>query len=318
MMSNIETGIGLDIVEWFNTGPGFLWYILSPLAAIGSEIGIMVLLATVYWSISVRHGRRLLLIVLGSQIVSNIFKIAFARPRPFHVAPGRIEALGESGEFGIPSGHTIFGSVSGLWLIDTLRRRWVTILAVVYTVAMGLSRMVHGVHFPQDVLLGWILGFVYYGMYVAIERRVTRPLWSAPSAVALGTIAAGTVVLFFVALALNGEFEARKGVLSVVGALSGALVGLVVDTRRIRFSTAGSLSRRLLRPAVGLPLLAAVYFGAAELYHLIVGDTESAGALVLYVLRYAVVGFAATALIPAVLCRLGLAAGRQTVAGETG
>ncbi len=310
-MGAFEEGMGLEIVLWFNSWPGFLRYALAPLAAVGSELGIMVTVAVVYWSIDVRAGRRLLLIVLGSQIVSMVAKVAFGRPRPFQVAPDRVDPLSGPEGFGLPSGHTVFGTVSGLWLADTVRRRWVTVAAVIYIVLMGLSRMVHGVHFPQDVLLGWILGLSFFFIYRAAEngaaRRGMTPLWAIRPSRSIPLVLLSAAALFVVVLLLHGSFEERKGVLSVVGGLSGALIGFTVDSRTLRFSSDGSIVRRALRSLLGLPVLGALHFGLAAAYYGVVGEATSAGALLLYLFRYALLGAAVAVAVPWLFRLLALA-----------
>jgi membrane-associated phospholipid phosphatase len=306
-MQALETEIGLAVVHWFNAAGSFFWYALLPLAAVGSEVGVMVVLATVYWSISKRNGRRLLILVLGSQVISNFAKIGFGRPRPFHVAPDTVESLSETAQFGLPSGHTIFGTVSGLWLIETLRRRWVTAAAVLYIVAMGISRMVHGMHYPQDVLSGWIVGFAFYGAFYRAERSSSRSLWNVRPAVSVSMVLAGTALLFLACLALNAQFEPRKNGLAVVGALAGAVLGLIIEAEAIGFSAGGPPGRRVLRVLVGLVVLGAVYGGTSALYYAIVGESQTTGALVLYTLRYITVGLTAAAGVPALFMRFGLA-----------
>ena len=311
MMGVLEEGLGLEIVLWFNSWPGFLRYALAPLAAVGSELGIMVAVAVVYWSIDMRAGRRLLLVVLGSQIVSMVAKVAFARPRPFQVAPNRIDPLSGPEGFGIPSGHTVFGTVSGLWLADTVRRRWVTVVAVVYIVLMGLSRMVHGVHYPQDVLLGWILGILFFFIYRAVERAAARrgmpALWAISPSRSVPLVLLSAAALFVVVLLLHGSFEERKGVLSVVGGLSGALIGFMVDSRRLRFSSDGPIGRRALRLLLGLPVLGALHFGLAAAYYGAIGEATGAGALLLYLFRYALLGVALAVAVPWLFRILALA-----------
>lgn len=321
MLSTLETGAGLAVVDWFNTGPAILWYIFAPLAALGSELGIMIALAMIYWSVDERAGRRLFVLVLGSQIVSTTAKLAFSRPRPFTVAPDRIVPISQTEGYGIPSGHTIFGTVSGLWLIDTLRKRWATVAGVVYILAMGVSRMVHGVHYPQDVVFGLILGAAFYAVYRSVElwmrRRKRQALWSAPLSVFVPVVLGGIALLFVATLFLHSDFEQRKSVLSVTGALAGAIFGLSVDERRLAFSADGTIGRRLLRLLVGLPLLAGFHLGLGELYYAVVGEATGVGALSLYVLRYAFVGAIAAVGIPALFRFVGLAAIPRTARPAT-
>lgn len=318
----IETGWGLSVVEWFN-GRGFFWYLLYPLHVIGDEFGVMIVLASIFWAVDRRAGIRLMLIVLGSQILSNIFKVWWGRPRPYHVAPGRVEAAGESWQPGLPSGHTIFATTIGLWFANTMRRDggrvapgraarwspahlWPIIAAVAFALAMGVSRLVHGVHYPQDVILGWVIGGAFFALFVLVERVVEdrSPAWR-PLPISL--IVAGVTALAFVtALLISDEFEARKSILSPAGALAGGIVGLLIERPRLGISTDGPIGDRLLRLVIGLPLLAGLALGLGGLFYAVVGSSESPTTLVLYTLRYAIVGASVTLGIPWLFAVIGV------------
>ena len=54
-------------------------------------------------------------------------------------------------------------------------QRWlVTAAALLFAFSMGLSRMVLGVHYPTDVVVGWITGSVT----VILLQQVMRRDWS--------------------------------------------------------------------------------------------------------------------------------------------
>jgi undecaprenyl-diphosphatase len=66
---------------------------------------------------------------------------------------------------GLPSGHVSAALV--FWGLIALRLRQARLYIVVagYVVLVGWSRMVGGVHYPQDVLGGLLLGSVYLGVF---------------------------------------------------------------------------------------------------------------------------------------------------------
>ena len=128
-----------------------------------SFLGFLVVAALGYLLlIRKRHLAILMAVsVLGGEIIGTVLKIGFHRPRPELVAHG---ARVFTASF--PSGHAMLSAVTFLTIGALLTRvhadRRVKIyfmaLAVLLTVAVGLSRVYLGVHYPTDVLAGWCLG----------------------------------------------------------------------------------------------------------------------------------------------------------------
>ncbi len=115
-----------------------------------------------------RGNRRTALIlivaVVGGTLLSMVFKDFFARPRPTLV-PVQTEVL----SYSFPSGHAMVSAVTyltiGALLSRTQKRTaiktYILILSVVLTLAVGFSRVYLGVHWPTDVLAGWLAGAVW-------------------------------------------------------------------------------------------------------------------------------------------------------------
>ncbi|MDF1872324.1 phosphatase PAP2 family protein [Vannielia sp.] len=99
--------------------------------------------------------------VMGGLLISNLAKTGFSRPRP-DLVPHAVDAATAS----FPSGHSMMAAVTYLTIavmIARVEKRmrlkvFYFAAAIVVTVMVGLSRVYLGVHWPSDVLAGWMLG----------------------------------------------------------------------------------------------------------------------------------------------------------------
>ncbi len=134
------------------------------------DVGLLIPLAIVVGVFLWFRGARLIValapvVALGlSGAIAGVVKVAVGRARP----PTSLHLVNESG-FSFPSGHstdsaalylTIGLVVAVVFLRRPLARVVVVGAAGVLVFAIGLSRMILGVHYPTDVLAGWALGLV--------------------------------------------------------------------------------------------------------------------------------------------------------------
>ncbi len=300
VLSQLEHGTGLEITFWFNHLDGkLLQLLLSPFHYLGSEIGFMVLLPAIYWAFDKRFGRRTTIMLLGAQYFSIGLKYAFSRPRPFHLAPDRFNPISEYTEPGLPSGHTISGTVIGASFVGRSEKRLAKTLWVLFILLMGFSRLVHGVHYPQDVLAGWIIGFLWFFGYGYVEKlifRISQAWDSGKKLRATGTI---SFLVLILVVSLPLDYDAAKNFLSVSALLFGALSGIIVENRKLQFTTESlSPGTRALRIIIGLGSLFSVYALLNFVYYAIAGDSHALWTQLLYFIRYSIVGCWATLGVP--------------------
>jgi membrane-associated phospholipid phosphatase len=110
--------------------------------------------------------------LLGASLWTYLVKIAVARERP----AGASERLGSG--FSYPSGHTLNSTVTyGLIALLVWRSGWplrgrrAAVVALgVLIVLIGLSRIAIGVHYPTDVVGGWLGGIAVVSIVAATSR----------------------------------------------------------------------------------------------------------------------------------------------------
>jgi len=119
--------------------------------------------------------------LVAGQLLRAGLMNAFARPRPSTV----YWATTATG-FSFPSGHSFSSAVcAGLVLVAIARRlpswtRPACVVVVLYAVAVGLSRVYLGVHWPLDVLGAWLLATGWLAAGSAVLARVQRGRGDVP------------------------------------------------------------------------------------------------------------------------------------------
>jgi undecaprenyl-diphosphatase len=161
-------------------GGGNLEEAMRDLTALGGATWLVFLTAAAAGALALmRQARSALLLlaaVAGGQLLSHTTKGFFDRPRPDLVSH---EAYVHTASF--PSGHSMMAAVTYLTLAAMLARAtpsrrlkaYLFGLAAILTVAVGVSRVYLGVHWPSDVLRGWMIGAP--GRSPLHPRRLARP-----------------------------------------------------------------------------------------------------------------------------------------------
>mgnify|MGYP003616768794 FL=1 len=105
------------------------------------------------------YGFQLLYILLGGSIGTAIYKVlkkTTVRPRPYQVH--QVIVMGERplDHFSFPSGHTLHAvmATTVLGYIAPI----LLFLMLPFTILVALSRMVLGLHYPSDVIVGALIG----------------------------------------------------------------------------------------------------------------------------------------------------------------
>ena len=163
------------------------------------DVGLLfVVLAVIYWFGDWDRGAALLGITLGGLALTVLLKATFELPRP----PAPLQATVVEG-YGFPSGHAIastvtWGSLAMALDVGTRRSRYAAASLVVAVVC--LSRVVIGVHFLADVIVGVLIG----GTYLVVAFAVTELDPDRSLVLAFGIAVAATIAAFDSAVLTDG------------------------------------------------------------------------------------------------------------------
>lgn len=127
----------------------------------GTQVAIIALLVLFFLFKVLHHRRELILViwvVLGSTILNEILKTVFHRARP------TIHRIVDANGFSFPSGHSmaafsLYGVIAFLlWrhLSTSLGRGLLILFSIFMIIMIGVSRIYLGVHYPSDVLGGFL------------------------------------------------------------------------------------------------------------------------------------------------------------------
>jgi undecaprenyl-diphosphatase len=162
-------------------GPSWLRAGALDLTALGSPtvLGLVVLAVTGYLVLHglYRTGAFVFVASCGGWMLNTVLKQVFERSRP-DIVPH----LREVASWSFPSGHALTSAAVYLTLGTLLMRLAHGRLAKLYCIAVamlatllvGATRVYLGVHYPTDVLAGWLVGLSWALLCWVAERRLER------------------------------------------------------------------------------------------------------------------------------------------------
>ena len=159
-------------------GPAWLEGALLDLTALGGStvLGLIIFAIVGFLVLQTRYHTALFVLItaISGELVNAVMKQAFNRPRP-SVVPHLRDVFSTS----FPSGHAMESAIVYLTLGAILMRvtesrltkLYCLGMAVLLTLLVGVSRVYLGVHYPTDVIGGWIIGFVWASLcWLAAEH----------------------------------------------------------------------------------------------------------------------------------------------------
>jgi len=277
-----------------------------------------------YWCIDATLGLRVGVATLFSLGLNLVFKIPFHGPRPYWMS-ANVKPLWAETTFGIPSGHAQYSIMFWGVMAEYLRRAWIWVAAILLIFFIGISRVFLGAHFFRDILLGWLIGSLLFGLFLRYWDKIVNWAKKLPTGTQVlyaFLFSIGLVVIGALVVAANSDFvipeewlvnASRIGeeeisplslsdIMTTAGTLFGMLAGVAFLAPRGGWQVSGSFTKRSLRYIVGLVGILVIWYGLGEVFP----RGETLLTHVLRYLRYSLLGFWLAAGAPMMFTKLKL------------
>ncbi|WP_409304545.1 phosphatase PAP2 family protein [Peribacillus sp. SCS-155] len=156
----------------------FLTTIMKSLSYIGGTIPVIVLslLTIIFLYTVLKHRSELILfiaVIIGSNLLFVSLKLLFHRARP------DLHRLAEATNYSFPSGHAtmafaLYSSLTFLFWRHIAKRTgrvMLIIFAAFMILAIGISRIYLGVHYPSDIIAGYFISCFWLTLSIWIFQR---------------------------------------------------------------------------------------------------------------------------------------------------
>jgi membrane-associated phospholipid phosphatase len=292
--------------------------VFEMLTSLGNEMFYLLFMPLVYWCLDRATGARLTVLFLISAAANAGTKALFSQPRPFDYAPDRVgnlfavplaeaveryEATGN----GFPSGHTQNTVTIWGYLATQARRVRVPsfpaagvlalIPAALLILLIPLSRIYLAVHFPRDVVGGYVIGAALLALFLWLEPVATAAL--------IGLGPRWQVGIAMAVPAMGMLIYPHEATVTAGATLMGMGVGFALDRRWLHFETAGPVWQRALRYTLGVVGMLALYAGLKAIF------VPLTPVLFWRFIRYTLMGLWGSLGAPWVFIRAGVATRRE-------
>jgi membrane-associated phospholipid phosphatase len=245
---------GIEVVLWLQQFSPALDIPFNALTFMGNKAFYLLFMPLIYWSIDRRTGAGLFILLLFSAYLNAVAKVIADQPRPYNY-DSRVKPLGHAGGGGLPSGHTQNAVVIWGYLASRYRRTIGWLIAGFLMIGIPLSRIYLGVHFPTDLLGGYLLGALILIFFLWIAPRFEK--WIVQKGFCWQLVLSLVLPILLIFMNPTGNHY----VLSMIAALMGVSTGFVLERRFVRFSSRGLIWKRTIRYFLGVGVLFGLWAG---------------------------------------------------------
>ena len=261
--------------------------------AFGESICMILIIGLIYWGIDKKFGKYLMINLFSVSLFGAMIKNVALRRRPYFdhekiqclrpVEKGDIYDISLQG-FSFPSLHaansiTLYSLLGGFTKVKVLK-----IICWILPFFVGLSRVIIGVHYPTDVLVGWAFGLLMMFLMDLLMKKVKDSKW---------------VFGILLVCALPGWFFCKSSdFYTGYGLLVGMFLATTFEKKYVKFGPAKDYLFVLLRVVGGGVVFVALSFLTKLPFPEELLSASTFLSLLIRALRYAVMSFVAFGVYP--------------------
>ena len=295
-------------MEWLQSGMGSAGAAIAQfLTACGEELVLILLLGFIYWCYDKEFGKFIGVNIVVGLTWNPMLKNVALRRRPYFDHPGircirpadpkaEIFDISEQG-FSFPSGHSTNGVIAYGSMPAYKKNKGLLAVGIVMPLLIGLSRVMLGVHYPTDVLVGWLMGGIVVVLVSWLQRKV-RKKWILH------------LILFLTAL--PGMFYCNTAdYYTCVGLMAGLFLAIAFEERYVRFENTKDPAECVIRILGGFAVYALLNTGLKLPFSKEFLASGTTAAYMVRFVRYILVGFVTLGVYPLVFSRIHLHSQKQ-------
>jgi membrane-associated phospholipid phosphatase len=284
---------GTDAILWVQSfRHPFFDALFQAATSLGEEEFYLIFLPFIYWCLNKQVGVSLAYISIFSPYLNSIIKLTFRLPRP---SDPRLVLLRTETSPSFPSNHAQGAVVNWGYLVTRFRYKIFSIVAVVLVLLIAFSRIYVGVHFPQDVVGGVLMGLLLVVAYNWLVATIEKRRFDLPLPIKLTlSIVVPPALLFVHPFDVDRTYPAEIAA-TIMGTILGMSIGFTLEREYVRFKVNGLWWKRGLRFILGMVSVVIFYVGLKVVFP---GEVSHSIAIALRMVRYSLVGFSMAFLAP--------------------
>ena len=291
----------VGLIQWIQSWLGTVGVaIASAFTMLGEDMICVAIIGFLYWCWDKQLGKDIGLNLLFAVTLSGMIKNIFMRRRPYFDNEGiqclkKVDSKADLYDisaqgYSFPSIHATKAVTMYTGLGVYTKNKILMILGFVLPLLVGISRFALGVHYPTDVICGWLIGALILFLIPFLKKKI-KNRWVFYAVLVLATV--------------PGWFYCKStDYFTGFGFLIGFILATEFEARFVKFETTRNVLRWVLRLGIGIGL----YFVVNTLLKLPFGsDFLNSGttlALAVRAIRYFIITFVILGVYP-LLFRLG-------------